>query len=151
MKLTQGEDDLRQYLDSWPPAQEDLKRALLELAQTAGGIEGSQASFLARPGISHSLRFTLSPAPAGRQRPVFFLTDVVEFDGELLLSVCFYADEISDPEELGNEIPEALFKETGYCFDVEDFDPDLLAYLKDRITEACRAASRRSRRGPSHK
>ena len=141
MTISQGNDELRDYLDAWPPAQEGLKACLLELKAEAEAIPGSVGSFLARPGISHSLRFTLDPAPAGRARPVFFLTDVVDFQGELMLSVCFYAEEISDPEELGNEIPEALFSETGYCFDLDDYDPELLAYLKARIHQAATNAA----------
>ncbi len=141
MYITQGADDLEKYLAAWPPARDDLKRAFLELAQEAGSLESARGSFLARPGISHSLRFTLEPPPPGRERPVFFLIDVVEIGDDLLLSVCFYADEISDPDGRGNEIPGALFGETGYCFDVEDHDPELLAYLKARLHSAPRAAA----------
>ena len=57
------------------------------------------------------------------------------------LSVCFYEDEITDPKELGNPIPQGLYGENGYCFDVDDYDPGLLTYLKDRMIEAHQTAS----------
>ena len=43
---------------------------------------------------------------------------------------------MSDPNELGNAIPQGLFNETGYCFDVDEEDPELLVYLKERQIEA---------------
>ncbi len=134
--------ELEQVLAAWPPAQAGLKRALVTLKTWAEALPGAILSFVARPGISHSLRFDLQPRPGDRQRQVFFLVDVVNSGGELFLSVCFYEDEISDPEERGNAIPQGLFRETGYCFDVDDYDDDQMAYLKYRLAEAHQSASR---------
>jgi hypothetical protein len=53
---------------------------------------------------------------------------------------CFYENEITDPDGLGNPIPKGLFDETGYCFDVDDYDADQIQYLKDRLAEARQAA-----------
>ena len=140
MSMEQGAIELKQFLAAWPEDQQDLKQCLLELRDEALGINNSAGSFVSREGISHSLRFALEPVPAGRERPVFFLTDAIDFEGSLMLSVCFYADEISDLEELGNEIPGALFSETGYCFDLEEYDADFMAYLKPRIHQAAESA-----------
>ncbi len=129
-------EQLATYLEQWPADQAAIKQAFLELRQTAQGLAGVAETFVARPGISHSLRYDLAPRPAGRQRPVFFLVDVVEFEGQRFLSVCFYAEEIEDPQELGNAIPQGLFQETGYCFDLEEYDPELVAYLRQRVSEA---------------
>lgn len=134
-------EQLATYLEQWPADQAEIKKAFLELRQTAQGLLGVAESFVARPGISHSLRFDPAPKPAGRQRPVFFLIDVVEFEGQRFLSVCFYEDEINDPRELGNAIPQGLFQETGYCFDVEEYDPELMGYLGRRVREAHRLAA----------
>ncbi len=128
--------ELDRFLAAWPAEQAGLKRACLWLLERAQALPGALWSFLARPGISHSLRFDLAPRPAGRLRPVFFLVDVVNSGGELFLSVCFYQDETSDPDELGNAIPQGLFQETGYCFDVDDFDQAQLDYLRLRLGEA---------------
>ena len=138
MKKEPGEQALRKVLDDWPKEQAGLKTAFQRLKKYAEAKNGAEWSFVSRPGVSYSLRFDLQARPDGRERPVFFLTDVV-VAGELFLSVCFYEDEISDPKELGNAIPQGLFQETGYCFDVDDDncgDEGLLAYLEERINEA---------------
>ena len=132
--------NLDDILGSWPVEQAGLKQVFLELRSHAEGLLDALPSFVSRPGISHSLRFDLSPRPKGRGRPVFFLVDAISDAGWYFLSVCFYEDEIIDPRELGNAIPAGLFEETGYCFDVEDNDPELTAYLKKRIDQAHRAA-----------
>lgn len=129
-------EHLTTYLEQWPAEQTAVKQALLALRQIAQGLPSVSESFVARPGVSHSLRYDLAPKPKGRQRPVFFLMDVVEFEGQRFLSVCFYEDEIEDPRELGNAIPQGLFQETGYCFDVEEYDPELVEYLGQRVIEA---------------
>lgn len=130
----------REFLEQWPAGLAGLKRAYLQLKDWAEALPGVAGGFLARPGVSHSLRFDLAPRPAGRQRPVFFLVDVVDDGGERFLSVCFYEDETTDPQDLGNAVPQGLFQETGYCFDLEDDDPDFLAYLRQRLGEAHAAA-----------
>lgn len=138
MKEEAGAPALGRVLDEWPEEQAGLKAAFLRLEDYASAKEGAEWSFVSRPGVSYSLRFDLNPRPAGRERPVFFLTDVV-VAGELFLSVCFYEDEISDPQELGNAIPQGLFRETGYCFDVDDDncgEEILLSYLEERIDQA---------------
>ena len=61
---------------------------------------------------------------------------MVEVEGEAFLSVCFYQEEINDPDELGDAIPGGLFNEDGYCFDLEPDDGDLAGYLSKRISEA---------------
>jgi len=138
MKEETGAPALSIVLDDWPGEQAALKKALLRLKQHAQSQEGAVLSLVSRPGVSYSLRFDLAPRPQGRRRPVFFLVDVV-VAGELFLSVCFYQDEISDPQEMGNAIPQGLFQETGYCFDVDDDncgEEMFMSYLEDRISEA---------------
>lgn len=140
MSSMAGARQFSEFLEQWPAHQGGLKRAYVQLMAWAEVLPGAQVSFLARPGVSHSLRFDLAPRPSGRQRPVFFLVDVVDDGGERFLSVCFYEDEITDPRDLGNAIPQGLFQETGYCFDLEDDDPGFLAYLRQRLGEAHAAA-----------
>lgn len=142
MSTPTPQPELELFLQQWPAAQAGLKRALTTLRAWAEALPGATLAFVARPGVSHSLRFDLDPKPAGRQRPVFFLVDVVASAGELFLSVCFYEDETSDPDELGNAIPQGLFMETGYCFDVDDYDEAQLTYLHARLQEAHAAAGR---------
>ena len=55
---------------------------------------------------------------------------------ERWLSVCFYGEMITDPDEAGDLIPEGLLGEDGYCFDLYEYDPDEVAYLKQRLSQA---------------
>jgi hypothetical protein len=142
MSGQQGARELEEFLAAWPESQTGLKRAYLALKERAESLPGGVWSFLPRPGVSYSLRFDLDPRPKGRERQVFFLVDVVGRPGEFFLSVCFYEDEVSDPDELGNAIPQGLFMETGYCFDVDDHDPEQMAYLGARLEEAHASASK---------
>ncbi len=65
------------------------------------------------------------------------MVDIVDDDpGKRWLSVCFYGDSVTDPEEAGNLIPGGLLGEDGYCFDLYANDPETVAYLKKRIDEA---------------
>ena len=142
MEQSGGAYTMEQMLEEWPEEQAWLKTALLALRDRALALTGAELSFVARPGVTNSLRFRLNPNPAGRERPVFFLVDAVPLDGEgYLLSVCFYENETEDPEELGNAIPQGLFGETGYCFDLDREDPALLAYCLERIPLAHAAAA----------
>ncbi|MFH1090615.1 MAG: hypothetical protein V1742_03495 [Pseudomonadota bacterium] len=135
-------DSLQELLDSWPEAQSQTREAFLYLVREAEARPESSLSLVSRPGVSFSFRAeTDNPAP-DRDRPVYFLVDVIMSEAEpWFLSACFYENEITDPEELGNPIPQGLFNDTGYCFDVEDKDPHLLAYLKERLAEAHASAS----------
>lgn len=135
--------ELQQFLDQWPASQDGLKKSLLSYRQGVLALPGVREMFLARPGVSHSLRWDLDPRPAGRERPLFALVDVVPLGGEeMMLSVCFYEDEVSDPHGLGNAIVQGLFAETGYCFDLEAEAPALVAYCLRRAAEAHAAAGR---------
>jgi hypothetical protein len=138
-----SEITLEKFLDEWPPEQAGLKKSLLAYRGGVLALPGVRESFLPRPGVSYSLRWDLEPRPAGRQRPLFALLDVVPLGGaEMMLSVCFYQDEVSDPEELGNAIPQGLFNETGYCFDLDGEDAQMVAYCLGRAAEAHAAAGR---------
>ena len=127
--------------EHWPQTQADLLKVLDELKTSALALPGAALEVVSRAGVSISLRFSLKPAPKANKRPVFHLIDVVAFDDELFLSVCFYADQITDPEELGNLVPLGLFGEDGYCFDLEEPEQSFTAYLKERQAQAHKAAS----------
>ena len=69
------------------------------------------------------------------------MVDVASLDGERFLSVCFYADTITDPEERGDLIPGGLLSKDGYCFDVDSDDDDIVSYVEARIYEAAASFS----------
>ena len=128
---------VQEVLAGWPADQEGLARAFEELTRSAAQMTETVVEVITRLGVSHSFRATLIDPSGKRVRPVYFLVDVVVSSSDpWFLSVCYYEDEITDPEELGNPIPQGLFQETGYCFDVEAYDPELLGYLRDRLAEA---------------
>jgi len=133
---------LAALISSWPQDQAGLCQAFQALVEAVLAQPETRLSLVSREGISHSVRVgALNPA-AGRERPVYGLVDVVTpRQGPWFLSVCFYEDEISDPEERGEAVPQGLYDETGYCFDVETYDPAQVVYLKARLVEA-RAAAR---------
>ncbi len=138
---TQPEMSLTEFLKQWPASQAGLKDSLLAYRQGVLAMPGVEESFLPRPGVSYSLRWDLEPRPQGRQKPLFAMADVVPLgEEEMMLSVCFYAEEISDPEELGNLIPGGLYGEDGHCFDLEGDDPALVVYCLARAAEALAAA-----------
>jgi hypothetical protein len=140
---TQPEMSLTEFLEQWPAAEAGLKKSLLAYRGGVLDMPGVGESFLPRPGVSYSLRWDLDPRPQGRGKPLFAMADVVPLgQDELMLSLCFYGDDISDPEELGNFIPGGLYGENGHCFDLEGDDPDLVAYCLKRAAEALDAARR---------
>ena len=52
--------------------------------------------------------------------------------------MCFYADEVSDPAGQGAFVPGGLLGDDALCFDLETCTPELLAYVRERLVEACR-------------
>jgi len=121
------------FVADWPD--EPMRLAFMELAETVAGLPGVTCDFVARPGVSYSLR----PRHERQQdRALFAMIDVID-DQPRWLSVCFYEDMISDPEGLGDLVPGGLAGSDGYCFDL--IGPDHLAYVRARLLEAFRAAS----------
>jgi hypothetical protein len=94
-------------------------------------------NLVSRPGLTYSLRANVNDEGGKRNRPVYCLLDVIISETDpWFLSVCFYEDDITDPQELGDAIPGGLFNETGYCFDLDENDPELVEYIAKRIAEA---------------
>ena len=129
--------DLSEVLNAWPQDQSDLLTAYKELASAAQKLPESNFSLVSRPGISYSLRANTDHNKVKRDRPIYCLLDVVVSAADpWFLSICFYEDDITDPEERGDAIPGGLFNETGYCFDLDEYDPEAVEYIANRIVEA---------------
>ena len=95
--------------------------------------------FVPRPGVSYSMR---PKHKAQTERTLFAIVDVIDDDpAERWLSVCFYGDMITDPEERGEVIPGGLAGSDGYCFDMYENDEKLAHYLLQRMEEARIAAT----------
>jgi hypothetical protein len=134
-KNTRTYEDFCAFLRAWEGTTSPVRDFLLQLKSIVLELNGTELDFLARPGVSYSLRAEVT----ARERARFLvLMDVVDDDPEnRWLSVCFYADAVSDPEGLGNLVPQGILGEDGYCFDVFEEDGKVfLGYLEERIREA---------------
>ena len=127
------------FFSQWTHDPNRIKKALTNIIESLQKNRDTILKFYTRPGISYSLRASVK-AVACQHRPYYAVIDIVEeVDGDKWLSVCFYADTITDPEQLGNLIPKGLLNEDGYCFDVDTYDEALLSYVGGRIAEAYHA------------
>jgi hypothetical protein len=131
---------MKKFIDEWEENDTRTKQAFTELLDHLNSLEDTTLDFNARPGVSYSLR----PRHANQtERSLFAMVDVIDDDPkERWLSVCFYGEMITDPEETGDLIPEGLMGEDGYCFDLYEYDPGEMAYLKERLTQAHQNAAK---------
>ena len=129
-------DAVYSLLDGWTNDPGQAKRAFTQLKDRLLEKEDTILSFKARPGVSFSLRATVASGNA-KTRPLFVMVDVIDDDPEnRWLSICFYGDMITDPEEEGDLVPEGLLGEDGYCFDLYEYDESMISYIAQRIDEA---------------
>lgn len=120
------------FIELWPDCK--AKDAFLEFKDLLCNLRDIEISFVEREKISYSLR---AKHKAQTTRKLFVMIDVIDDDPEnRWLSICFYGDMISDPQEKGDLIPGGLLGEDGYCFDLEEFNKEDIDYIKDRIKEA---------------
>ena len=103
----------------------------------------ARAAFLAyRDYLAGLENVSLEFKAAQKRRELFVLVDVVDDEPESRwLSVCFYADMIQDPDELGDYVPAGLMGEDACCFNLDEDDDAMRAYIADRIAEAARSAA----------
>ena len=128
--------DIEHFLKEWPEHSATCRRLFEYLSDTLKSLAGVKLEFIARPGITFSLR---AARTIERGRPLFTMVDVIDAEPRWL-SVCFYADMISDPGEQGDYVPNGLLGEDGLCFDIEDDNNDYITYIVGRINEAYVAA-----------
>jgi len=121
------------FLSAWTHDPKGVRPGLVRFIQAVSGLAGAGIELVSRPGVTHSLRVA---HPSRVQRPLFALADVVEDPDGRWLSICFYANAVTDPEERGNLVPGGLLGEDGYCFDYEEPDQAFIDYIGARLTEA---------------
>ena len=129
-------DALTAFTEGWVTDGSLVKDAFVQLRAKLETKEETVLTFKARPGVSYSLRAgrLLDGDPHPR---LYALIDVVDDDPESRwLSVCFYDGTVSDPDQLGNLIPQGILGDDGYCFDVNEKDETLSLFLKQKIDEA---------------
>ncbi len=125
---------LAQFIADWKDNDTRIKKAFEELLTHVNALEKTDLTFVARPSVSYSVRPRHQDQ---KNRSLFAMVDVIDDDPqERWLSICFYGDMITDPNETGDLIPGGLLGEDGYCFDLDAYDADEIAYLKQRLTQA---------------
>lgn len=130
--------EMADFFERWTDDSGNIKSAFVRLQDRLYGKENATLSFKSRPGISYSFRANVGKTGDMEGR-LFVMVDIVDDDPEnRWLSVCFYGDMITDPNEEGDLVPEGLLGEDGYCFDLYEYDEAAISYLEQRIDEAYR-------------
>jgi len=127
-----SEQELNIFLEEWKEDNSNNKETFLHFKEYLGKQEGVILDFIARPGVTYSLRAVHADQ---KEKDLFVMVDVIE-DASRWLSICFYGDMITDPEEKGDFVPGGLLGEDAVCFDLEEQDDTLLRYIEARLNEA---------------
>jgi hypothetical protein len=123
---------LDEFISQWNDSPSRTKKAFLHFVNHLEQKEGVSFEFIARDGLTYSLRAKHVGQSA---HPLFVLIDVIE-DDPRWLSICFYREMVADPDEKGDMVPEGLLGEDARCFDLEAFDDEDVAYMEVRLDEA---------------
>lgn len=131
--------ELNQFEADWRQDPLHVKPAFKAWERFLADLPGVSLEFKARPGISYSLR---ARHAAQKTRELFVLVDVVDDEPDSRwLSVCFYADMVSDPGEQGDFVPQGLLGEDAICFNLDEDAAEVRDYIAARLTEAARNAA----------
>lgn len=127
-------EQINAFIDNWNDNESRTRQAFIEIYDHLKTLADIHFDFNERSGVSYSLRPRHS---SQKKRALFAMVDVIDDNpDERWLSVCFYGEMITDPEEAGDLIPEGLLGEDGYCFDLYEYNRDDIDYLKQRLTQA---------------
>ncbi len=126
------------FIEEWTDTSKKNREIFLHFRKYLSEKEGVALDFVSRPGLTYSLRAVHANQ---KVKNLFVMVDVIE-DALRWLSVCFYSDMITDPEEKGDFVPGGLLGENAICFDIETWDDALIQYIECRMDEACRGAAR---------
>ena len=129
--------EVETFIEKWPDSAERNKAIFIRFKDFLKEKPGVIFEFVPRPEVTYSLR---AKHENQKDKPLFAMVDVIE-DSPRWLSVCFYGDLITDPDEVGDYVPEGLMGEDAVCFDLEEFDEDAVAYVEARLEEAHASAS----------
>ncbi len=133
----EAEQALNTFINEWQDEDQTNKNVFLHFRNYLNAKEGVVQDFIARPGVTYSLRAVHSNQ---KGKDLFVMVDVIE-DVSRWLSICFYGDMITDPEERGDFVPGGLLGEDAVCFDLEEQNAPLVKYIESRLDEACSFAS----------
>ena len=132
--------ELETFIADWNSDTTQMKKAFLQFKEYLYKKENISFSFKGRAGVSFSLR---AKHDNQKDRDLFVMVDVIDDDpNERWLSVCFYGDLLTDPEEKGDLVPEGLAGDDGYCFDLDEWIDEDVAYIEARLDEAFNNAAK---------
>lgn len=124
--------ELKDFISGWDDDAAGIKGVFVEFKNLLESFDNADIQFNARPGITYSMRGVKTSQD---KFPLFVMVDVIDDDPtDRWLSVCFFGDTITDPDQVGDLVPGGLLGEDGHCFDVED--TDVKEYIAERIAEA---------------
>ncbi len=129
--------ELVTFIEAWEETPEKNREVFLHFRDYLSKKKDVTLEFISRPGLTYSLRAVHA---AQKKRELFVMVDVIE-DIPRWLSVCFYGEMITDPEENGDFVPEGLLGDDAVCFDIETRDEELIRYIEIRLDEACQSAA----------
>lgn len=133
----EADTELNAFIAQWRETPEKNRETFLHLRDYLSAKAGVKLDFISRPGVTYSLR----AAHVDQQnRGLFVMVDVIE-DEPRWLSVCFYGEMVTDPDEKGDFVPQGLLGEDAVCFDIEKGDDALIRYIEIRLDEAYHSAS----------
>ncbi len=133
-------EEYASFLKEWVVDPINCKDVLLRYRAFLEAVPGVELYCRCRPGVSYSLR-ARGAGQTGRE--LFVMVDVVDDDpANRWLSVCFYEDLVTDPEDLGDWAPEGLNGEDAHCFNYDEPSSEMEAYIAARLKEAAETASR---------
>ena len=139
MDAISADPELEALLSQWSDNAQQTPKAFHHLRAHLTRKPDLTFQFVARPGVSYSLRVKHRRQI---QHPLFAMIDIIDDDpDERWLSVCFFGEMISDPDEVGDFVPEGLLGQDAHCFDIEAWDEDRVAYVMARLDEAYDKAS----------
>ena len=130
------EQTLEEFIEEWADTPERNRAAFIHLRDYLAAKDGVKFEFIPRAGLTYSLRAAHKDQT---KKAMFVMIDVIE-DDPRWLSMCSYAEMFKDPDELGDFVPEGLLGEDAMCFDIEEWDDKLIAYLEARLDEAYETA-----------
>ncbi len=136
--MSEAIQQLKSFIENWTETQEQNKKAFVRLKDYIASKPGVNLDFMPREGLTYSLRATHEDQ---KNKPLFVMVDVIE-DTPRWLSVCFYNEMITDPEENGDFVLDGLLGEDALCFDLEEYNEEGIRYVVARIDEACKIATK---------
>ena len=134
--MSEAIQQLESFIENWPETQEQNKKAFVRLQNYITSKPGVNLDFIPREGLTYSLR---AAHENQKKTPLFVMVDVIE-DTPRWLSVCFYNEMITDPDENGDFVPDGLLGEDALCFDLEEYNEEEIRYVEARMDEAYKSA-----------